>query len=45
MESWMIIVIGAAVAAVLAIAALVMGSKRRRGEKQTARLSEGFGPE
>lgn len=46
METWMIIVIiGAAVAAVLAIAALVLGSKRRRGEKQTARLSEGFGPE
>ena len=45
METWMIIAIGAAVAAVLAIAALVIGSKRRGGEKQTARLSEGFGPE
>lgn len=45
METWMIIAIAAAVAAFLAIAALAMGSKRRRGEKQTARLSEGFGPE
>lgn len=45
METWMILVIAAAVAVFLAIAALAMGSKRRRGEKQTARLSEGFGPE
>jgi len=45
METWMIIAIAAAVAAVLAIAALVMGSKRRRGEKQTTQLREGFGPE
>ncbi|MBA4180511.1 MAG: hypothetical protein C0506_07985 [Anaerolinea sp.] len=46
METGTVIVIAAAVAAVLLLVLmLVMRSKRKGGEKQTARLREGFGPE
>lgn len=46
MELWMMIAIGAAVAAALLLAAaLVMKSKRQASAKQTTRLQEGFGPE
>jgi hypothetical protein len=46
MELWMMIAIGAAVAAgIVGAAVLLMRSKRLNSEKQTIRLQQGFGPE
>ncbi len=46
MEHWMMIAIGAAVAAaVVLVATLVMRSKRQASAKQTTQLQQGFGPE
>ena len=46
MELWIMITIGAAVAAgIVGAAVLLMRSKRLNSEKQTIRLQQGFGPE